>query len=631
MLQINDLTYRIEGRALFEKASVSIPARHKVGLVGRNGTGKTTLLRLLTGEISPESGAISWPNRFSMKRIEQEAPAHEISVIDTVLLADTERASLLAEAETALDPNRIAEIQLRLTDINASAAPARAARILNGLGFNEAAQNNPCSQYSGGWRMRIALATVLFTEPDILLLDEPTNYLDLEGSIWLEDYLSKYPHSVLLVSHDRDLLNRSVSHILHLSEQKLSLFKGGYDSFEKQRLDHQATQLKLKKRQDDARRQMEDFVTRFRAKATKARQAQSRLKALSKLKPIAAMVTEQVPKFDFPNPSKKMSSPLVTFDQASTGYEPGKVILKEIDLRIDVTDRIGLLGANGNGKSTFAKLLTGNLKPFDGHKRNHKKMVTGYFSQHQLDDLNPNHSAYDHMRALMPDASEAQVRAKIGQFGFGADKSDTKSIDLSGGEKTRLALSIAAFHGPHILILDEPTNHLDVDSREALIHALNTYEGAVILISHDRHLMETCVDEFWLVANNTVKRYEGDIVEYGRMQIENAKKINKKQRDKGQSSENKQDRKARQEQKRADAEKRQALAPLRADLKKIESKLENNTREIEKIDAQLADVSLYETDPKKAAALSEHHRRLAKETEELEAKWLALSEELDQA
>jgi len=376
---------------------------------------------------------------------------------------------------------------------------------------------------------------------------------------------------------------------------------------------------------------MEDFVTRFRAKATKARQAQSRLKALSKLKPIASMVTEQVPKFDFPNPTKKMSSPLVTFDQTSTGYEPGKPILKEIDLRIDVTDRIGLLGANGNGKSTFAKLLTGNLKPFEGHKRHHKKMVTGYFSQHQLDDLNPQLSAYDHMRALMPDASEAQVRAKIGQFGFGADKSDTKSANLSGGEKTRLALSIAAFHGPHILILDEPTNHLDVDSREALIHALNTYEGAVILISHDRHLMETCVDEFWLVANNTVSRYEGDIAEYGRLQLENAKKINKKQRDAGQSSINKQDRKSRQEQKRADAEKRQALAPLRADLRKIETALEKNATEIDKIDVQLADVSLYESNPSRAAELSEKHMRIKKEITELEAKWLELTEELDTA
>lgn len=389
MLQINDVTYRIEGRLLLERATAAIPPGHKVGLVGKNGTGKSTLLKLISGELQGEDGSISWPRTSKVGMVAQEAPGGPETILDVVLAADVERAALLAEAETATDPHRIAEIQVRLADIDAHAAPARAATILAGLGFNEAAQARACAEYSGGWRMRVALAAALFAEPEILLLDEPTNYLDLEGALWLEAFIAKYPHTVVIVSHDRDLLNTAVTHILHLSERRLTLYAGGYDAFEDERRERQRTQLKLLKRQEDARRHMEAFVERFRAKATKAKQAQSRLKALERMKPIATMVAEHSVGFSFPNPEKRLGNPLLRLEGAAAGYVPDRPVLADMSLRIDQDDRIGLLGANGNGKSTFAKLICGRLAPMDGTRRCSKKLTFGYFAQHQLDELNP--------------------------------------------------------------------------------------------------------------------------------------------------------------------------------------------------------------------------------------------------
>ena len=494
MLHINDLSYRIQGRPLFEKATAGIPDGHKVGLVGRNGTGKTTLLRLIAGEIAPDDGSIGFPKNARIGYLLQEAPGGPESLLETVLAADAERADLLAEAETSRDAGRIGEIHTRLSDIEAHSAPARAARILSGLGFDEDAQARPCSEFSGGWRMRVALAGVLFSAPDILLLDEPTNYLDLEGTLWLEDFIQNYPHTVLIVSHDRDLLNKSVDSILHLHDKRLAFYTGGYDRFEEMRREQQRLNLKLKKTQDDARQKMEAFVERFRAKATKARQAQSRLKALAKMQPIAAEVDAQVVPFRFPSPDRPLGNPLISIDHADIGYDAAKPVLRNVSLRLDADDRVGLLGANGNGKSTLAKLLCGRLQPLDGTRRSSKKLEYGYFAQHQLEELDPRMSAYETVSELMPSATIAQRRAKVASLGFGADKADTASEKLSGGEKARLLFAIATFHAPHLLILDEPTNHLDVDSREALIHALNDYEGAVILISHDRHLLEATVD-----------------------------------------------------------------------------------------------------------------------------------------
>ena len=628
MLHINDLTYRIEGRTIIDAATAAIPPGHKVGLVGRNGAGKTTLLKLLKGELSPDDGSLSMPRNARIGHVAQEAPGGDLSLIDWVLSADTERASLLDEAETATDPHRIGEIQLRLTDIHAHSAPARAAQILSGLGFDDEAQRRACREFSGGWRMRVALGAILFLEPEILLLDEPTNYLDLEGTMWLESHLKTYPHSVLIVSHDRDLLNRAVESILHLDKGKLTLYAGGYDDFEEARREKQRLELKLKKKQDDQRRHIQAFIDRFKAKASKARQAQSRVKALAKMQPIAAQVDERVVPFLLPNPAKTIASPLLRLEGASAGYEPGKPILSRLDLRIDNDDRIALLGQNGNGKSTFAKLIAGRLKPLSGHVFGAQKVEAGYFAQHQLDDLNPLSTPYDYMQKLLPEATEAQRRGKLGAFGFGADKADSKCQNLSGGEKARLLLALTAFHAPNLLILDEPTNHLDVDSREALIHALMDYEGAVILISHDRHLVEATADRLWIVKDGTVRSYDGDMESYRAELL--AERGQRKTRagdkfvDGDQNS-------SRADVRRAAADKRAQLAPLRKAVSDAEKAVENLSRQIAARDAILADPAIYASDPNKAQKAAFERGQLAKQLADAEEIWLSASESFEQA
>lgn len=641
MLHINNLSYRIEGRLLIDDASFAIPAGHKVGFVGRNGTGKTSLLKLISGELPVDDGSITWPKNYRIGHVTQEAPSGPSSLIEIVLAADLERAALMAEAETATEPNRIAEIQTRLVDIDAHAAPSRAATILAGLGFDEAAQQRPASDFSGGWRMRVALAAALFAAPDILLLDEPSNYLDLEGTVWLEQFLKSYPHTVLMVSHNRELLNNAVTHILHLHQQKLTLYTGGYDQFEAARREQQRLEMKLKKKQDDDRRRLEAFVDRFRAKATKAKQAQSRLKVLEKMKPIAAQIEDRVAPFLFPQPETRLGNPLIRLDDVSVGYEAEKPILRKLDLRIDIDDRIGLLGSNGNGKSTLAKLLIGQLAPMSGFKKISKKCEIGYFAQHQMDELNESESPYDVVARLMPEATEAQKRAKCAALGFGPDKADTKSGALSGGEKARLLFAIASFHGPHILILDEPTNHLDVDSCEMLIQAINEYDGAVILISHDRHLLEATVDRLWLVAAGSAAPYEGDMASYradllrqraGRP--DKSAKLNEGGANDGGANAGggpSLSREQRQEERRQAAEARARLAPKRKLLKKLEGEISALQGKIDKIDAALGDVSLYEREPEKAKAFGIERGKLQSELEALEEDWLALGEELEAA
>ena len=628
MLHIHELTHRIEGRLLFDKATAGIPAGHKVGIVGRNGTGKTTLLRIISGELHADDGTISWPKLARVGGVPQEAPGGPESLIETVLAADRERALLLAEAETATDPERIAEIQLRLNDIDAHSAPARAAQILAGLGFDEEAQQRPCNEFSGGWRMRVALASVLFTAPDILLLDEPTNYLDLEGTLWLQSFLATYPHTVLIVSHDRELLNTSVGAILHLVNGRLTLYSGGYDTFEDTMRERQQLQLKLKKKQDDARRHMEAFVERFRAKASKATQAQSRLKALSKMKPIAAEIENDVLPLAFPNPPSKLGNPLIRLENAIAGYSEDKPVLRDLNLRLDSDDRIALLGANGNGKSTLAKLLCGRLDPLEGHRRASKKISVGYFAQHQLDELNPAKSAYDHIAAMMPDATEARKRARTAAAGFGAEKSDTPAGKLSGGEKARLLFALSSFIGPHLLILDEPTNHLDVDSREALIHGLNDYEGAVILISHDRHLIEATADRLWLVRDGTVTVYDGDLDSYNADLLARAREARGAR---GASAKGMNGGVSRQEQRRAAANARAELAPLKKQIDRFESEMEKLTTSLERIDTELGKTGLYEKQPDKAQELMRERGALAKKLGETETAWLEASEQYEQA
>jgi ATP-binding cassette subfamily F protein 3 len=628
MLHINDLTFRIEGRILLDKATVGIPAGHKVGLVGRNGSGKTTLLRLIAGELAPDDGAVNVPRAARIGTVAQEAPGGPDSLIEFVLAADKERSRLLAEADVAHDPTRIADIHERLADIGAHAAPARAARILAGLGFDEAAQQRPCAEYSGGWRMRVALAAMLFAEPDLLLLDEPTNYLDLEGAMWLEDYLADYPHTVLIVSHDRDLLNRSVGAILHLAQGKLTLYTGGYDAFEEARREKQRLDLKLKKKQDDERRHIEAFITRFKAKASKAAQAQSRIKALARMQPIAEQIEERVAPFLLADPAKALASPLIRLEGAAAGYVADRPVLQDLDLRLDADDRIGLLGANGNGKSTFAKLIAGRMAAMAGRRLASDKIVVGYFAQHQMDDLPAGKTPYQHMLDLMPEATEAQRRARLGALGFGFDKADTRAENLSGGEKARLLFALATFHGAHLLILDEPTNHLDVDAREALVRALNDYQGAVILITHDRHLIEACVDRLWIVRDGTVRTYDGDVDRY---RVECLAERGGPDGAAARGKANGAGKPTPQEARRKAAELRAALAPLKKTVTKAEAEIERLSLQIATIDAALADSGLYARNAARAQALARERGELARARAQAEAAWLAASEAYEAA
>jgi len=625
MLVIDDLTIRVAGRLLIDSASARIPDGARVGLIGRNGTGKTTLFKAIVGEGGTESGQISAGARQRIGRLAQEAPAGPEKLIDIVLAADKERTDLLAEAETEADPHRIAEIHTRLADIDAHSAPARAASILFGLGFSQEAQQRPSSEFSGGWRMRVALAALLFSEPDILLLDEPTNYLDLEGTLWLEEHLAHYPKTVVVISHDRDLLDTVVDSILHLDQTRLTFYRGGYSQFERQRRERLILDEKFAKKQEAKRKHLEAFIERFRAKATKARQAQSRMKALAKMEPTAASVNDEVREINFPAPERLLSPPIIALEGVSVGYEPGKPVLRQLNLRIDNDDRIALLGANGNGKSTFTKLITGRLPAMSGKLTLANTLKVAYFAQHQLDELNPNGSPYDHVRKLMPDAPEARVRGRTGFIGFSGNAGNTLVSSLSGGEKARLLLGLATFNAPHLIVLDEPTNHLDIDSRVALIEAINDYPGAVVIVSHDRHLLEATTERLWLVADGGVKTFDGDLDDYRKLVLSGGKEI-EKDRDAERAN-----RDTKAEQRRISAGKRAELKPLQKRIKDAESEVTKLTTALAKIDVALADPQLYARDPAKASKLSKERADAAAALAVAEEKWLELSGEYESA
>jgi ATP-binding cassette subfamily F protein 3 len=621
MLSIADISIRIAGRLLIDQATVQIVPGARVGLVGRNGTGKSTLFHAIRGDIPTESGQINIPPRWRVGSLAQEAPDGPESLIEVVLAADLERAALLHEAETAQDPHRIADIQTRLADIDAHSAPARAAAILSGLGFSTTDQSRPCSEFSGGWRMRVALAATLFAEPDLLLLDEPTNYLDLEGTLWLEDHLARYPRTVIIVSHDRDLLENSVDQILHLDRAKLTLYRGGYSSFEKQRAARELLDAKQVKRQEAERQRLQAFVDRFKAKASKARQAQSRVKMLERMQPISALVTQDVREIVFPEPSKLLSPPIIAVNGVNVGYEPEKPVLSRVTLRIDNDDRIALLGQNGNGKSTLVKLLAGRLAPFAGHVTRADKLLVGYFAQHQLDELNEDGSPYSHIRKLLPDAPESKVRARAGSIGFSAAAADTPIKSLSGGEKARLLLGLATFFGPQLIILDEPTNHLDIDSRAALAEAINEFPGAVIMVSHDRYLIDACADQLWVVANRAVTPYDGDLEDY-RREVLSARGLRTSQRDRNEKS-------PAGEAPRVKAPK--GNTPLRQKIYDAETEIERINGIIAKIDAALALPDIFAREPTKAAQLSKARSAAAEALQRAEDDWLKASSSLESA
>lgn len=626
MITINDISARIAGRLLIDHASVSLPSGTKAGLVGRNGAGKSTLFKIITGDLSPESGSVSIPKNARIGQVAQEAPGTEDSLIEIVLAADKERAALMLESETATDPHRIADIQVRLSDIDAHSAEARAATILAGLGFDAEAQLRPASSFSGGWRMRVALAAVLFSEPDLLLLDEPTNYLDLEGTLWLEDYVRRYPHTVIVISHDRDLLNTAVNSIIHLDQKKLTFYRGGYDQFERQKAEADELQTKAKVKNEAARKHLQSFIDRFKAKASKAKQAQSRVKALERMGTVASVIEDHVQPITFPEPEKQPASPIIAISGGAVGYEPGKPILKNINLRIDADDRIALLGSNGNGKSTFAKFISGRLKAESGEIKLAPSLKIGFFAQHQLEDLVPNDTPVEHVRRLMPGAPEAKVRARVAQMGLATEKMATAAKDLSGGEKARLLMGLAAFHAPNLLILDEPTNHLDIDSRRALIAALNDYDGAVILISHDRHLIEATVDRLWLVNNGTVSPFEGDMEEYRSLIVSSGKKKDEKDKPDPLA-----DQASKADQRKLAAERRASLAPLRKRINDIEAETKKLEKLIAALDAELGDPALYEKSPAKAADKVKQRGEAAAKLAAAEEQWLELSAEYEEA
>jgi ATP-binding cassette subfamily F protein 3 len=623
MLSITDISVRIAGRLLIDHSSVQIVPGARVGFVGRNGVGKSTLFSAIRGELPTETGTITIAPRWRVGSLAQEAPDGPDSLVDVVLKADLERDALLREAETAHDPHRIAEIQTRLVDIDAHSAPARAAAILNGLGFSTADQARPCQEFSGGWRMRVALAATLFAAPDLLLLDEPTNYLDLEGTLWLEDHLANYPRTVIVISHDRDLLDTSVDQILHLDRGKLTLYKGTYSSFEEQRATREMLDAKHAKRQADERKRLQAFVDRFKAKASKARQAQSRVKMLEKMKPITALVTQDVREISFPMPEKMLSPPIIAVDDVSVGYDPKKPVLNRVTLRIDTDDRIALLGSNGNGKSTLVKLIANKLPPFSGHVTRAEKLSVGYFAQHQLDELNLDGSPYDHVRKLMPDATETKVRGRVGAIGFSGKAGDTLVKSLSGGEKARLLLGLATFFGPNMIILDEPTNHLDIDSRAALAEAINEFPGAVIMVSHDRYLIEACADQLWVVANQSVTTFDGDLDDYRRMVL-SARGMRTNSRDRGSNERgNGRDKPARNK-----SEKRM---PLKQKISEAEAEIARINDIISKIDTALALPDLFKRDPKQAAQLTKARAGAETALQRAEEEWLAASSQYDEA
>ena len=621
MLNLTGITVRLGGRLIIDDATVKLPPRGRIGLIGRNGAGKTTLVKVITGLIEADGGSVAMPRGSRIGYIAQEAPGGDATPFETVLAADTERAALMVESEHSADPHRLAEVHERLIAIEAHSAPSRAARILIGLGFDEEAQHRPLESFSGGWRMRVALAALLFSQPDLLLLDEPSNHLDLEAVLWLEDFLRSYPATILLVSHERDFLNNVVDHILHLSGGKLTLYAGGYDAFERQRAERQAQIASAKVKQDAMRERLRDYVARNSARASTAKQAQSRAKALAKLQPIAELIDDPSLSFDFPAPTD-LRPPLITLDLAAAGYGETRV-LQRLNLRIDPDDRIALLGRNGNGKTTLARLLAAQLTPLDGAMTASSKMQVGYFTQYQVEELDPTETPLQHMTIAMRGASPGAVRAQLGRFGFTGPKATTEVGKLSGGERARLALALITRDAPHLLILDEPTNHLDVDAREALVQALNSYSGAVVIVSHDRHMLEMTADRLVLVDSGTAQEFDGSIDDYIAFVLakdpatprkgDAARGVNKK------------------DQRKANAEAREKGQALRKRARAAEAELERLTSERSAVDQALFD-------PRSATPalakltmteLMKHRATLDTQIGQAEAAWLEASEQVE--
>ncbi len=624
MLQITDLSFNAWGRRFFQDASARVPDGAKVGLVGRNGAGKSTLFKLILGELSPLAGGIVTPRSGRIATVAQEHAATPLPLLDTILAADAERARLMDELETA-PPERLGEIHTRLIDIGAEAAPARAAEILSGLGFSAADLARPMAEFSGGWRMRVALASALFAEPDLLLLDEPTNYLDLEGALWLEARLKRYPRTAILISHDRDLLNNAVDHILHLHDGHLDLYAGGYDDFERMRAEKQRLAVGAATKQEAERAKLQGFVDRFKAKATKAAQAQSRMKRLAKMQAVTVTVEGGVAPFALPSPERALNPPLVRLEGAAVGYD-GRAILRNLTLRLDTDDRIGLLGVNGAGKSTFAKLLAEALTPLAGELARQPRMRVGWFNQHQIEAMNPADTPLDMIRRALPQETEPKRRSRLAQFGITSEKMETTAENLSGGERARLLLHLVAMQAPHLLILDEPTNHLDIDSRRALMEALNGYEGAVVLITHDRSLMELVADRLWLAADGTIRPFDGDMEAYTRLVLDRARTVARLDAEGRAASDGANSAKAARQ---AAANARAQVAPLRRAMEAAEKTMDALTRKIAEADTALSEPGLFARDAARAVALGKARADAHDQLTVAELAWMEAAEDYE--
>ncbi len=622
MLNFSNITVRLGGTVILDGATAALPPGARVGMIGRNGAGKSTLMKVIAGLLEPDDGSVDLPKGARLGYIAQEAPAGSETPLDTVLAADTERAALLAEAETADDPHRIAEVHERLNMIEAHSAPARAAKILIGLGFDEAAQQQPMDSFSGGWRMRVALAALLFSQPELLLLDEPSNHLDLEATLWLENFLTSYQATILVISHERDLLNNVVDHILHLQGGKTTLYPGGYDAFEKQRAERQAQMAASREKQLAQREKLQAFVDRWGAKAHSAKQAQSRVKALSRMEPIAAAIEDPSLSFHFPSPAE-LKPPLITLDDAAVGYGDN-IILSGLNLRLDPDDRTALLGRNGNGKTTLARLLASQLDPKAGAMNKSGKLTVGYFTQYQVEELDPTDTPLEHMTRLMKDAKPGAVRAQLGRFGFSGDKATMKVGKLSGGERARLALALITRDAPHLLILDEPTNHLDVDAREALVHALNEYSGAVIMVSHDRHMLELTADRLVMVDSGKAKEFSGSLNDYTDFVLGRNQEVRTATSGGGGN---------RKEERRLAAERRKQQSELRKTASTAEKKIEMLGKKLSGIDRAMFDPASAEKDyaDLTMTELMKLRATVQDELEQNEAAWLEANEALEMA